>query len=476
MKIFESVLLQMTILGLNFLFFITTGAIAQAIPEELGRDDRIGVCTHFAQNWSVKEIMPLIAKSGASWIRDEIFWAGLEPTPGNYQIPSKSKGWIKAARNAGLKIDLILVYGNPGYADHYDTAAYAKAAGWLAREVANDVQAIEILNEPQNFGFRDAYGGWWNGNEPNGSVSPYLQKYVLILNTAAKEIKLSNPQMTVIGLGTPPPASFRMIALGLAPQVDGLTDHPYGGRLPEIVPYAATPDLLRRDGIATADTNGTFASQVSMFREQARKWGATEKLWHTEWGYSTVHARLDKHQPGLSEETQAVYILRRILESDAIGVEHTFIYDFKDDGTDPHSDYENFGLVKFNCAPKPSYSAVQRVTALLGEMPMVISDKQASIETDSSVTQDGLGYRCYTFSNPYEQRTVVAFWEAKRWEAGAKASNARVTLPLAHQPRHVFVYDLLSGNQTEIPCARSEDSRLSISVSISGAPQLLIIH
>ena len=100
--------------------------------------------------------MPLIARSGAGWIRDDIRTGlSLEPTPGNYQIPLKTKTWIHAARQAGLKIDLILAYGNPAYADHYDTAAYAKAAGWLARELANDVQAIEILNEPNNFGFRD---------------------------------------------------------------------------------------------------------------------------------------------------------------------------------------------------------------------------------------------------------------------------------------------------------------------------------
>ena len=86
--------------------------------------------------------------------------------------------WIHAARRAGLKIDFILAYGNPAYPDHYDTAAYAKAAGWLARELASDVQAIEILNEPNNFGFRTTYGGAWNGNEPNDAVSPYVRKYV----------------------------------------------------------------------------------------------------------------------------------------------------------------------------------------------------------------------------------------------------------------------------------------------------------
>jgi hypothetical protein len=364
--------------------------------EETTRDDRIGVCTHFSQNWSTELTMPLIAKSGAGWIRDDFGWAGMEPTPGNYRIPGKAKAWIQAARAAGLKIDLILAYGNPAYPDHYDSAAYAKAAGWLARELANDVQAIEILNEPNNFGFRDAYGGQWNGNERNGSVSPYLQKYVQILNAAAKEIKLANPNMTVIGLGTPPPASFRMIALGLAPQVDGLTDHPYGKEMPEVVPYANNPYFLLRDGIATADGNGTFASQVAMFRTQANKYNAPQNLWHTEWGYATERSKSNK--PAMSEETQAVYILRRLLESEAIGVEHTFVYDFKDDGADPYSHEQNFGLIHNDLSAKPAYFALQRLTTVLAGMSAAPATKQPAIAVDPAVKQDRLGNRCYAFS------------------------------------------------------------------------------
>ena len=473
-KRFESIanLLPVSVIGVSCLFVITTCVRAQAAPKSLGRDDRIGVCTHFDQNWSVEQVMPRIAKSGAGWIRDDFGWAGMEPTPGNYHIPVKAKAWIQAARRAGLKIDLILAYGNPAYADHYDTAAYAKAAGWLARELANDVQAIEILNEPNNFGFRDTYGGQWNGNERNGSVSPYLQKYVQILNAAAKEIKFANPHMTVIGLGAPAPASFRMIALGLAPQVDGLTDHPYSTQLPELVPYAGTPYFLQRDGIVTADANGTLASQVSMFREQARKWGATEKLWHTEWGYSTVRQKSGKS--GISEETQAVYILRRLLESEASGVEHTFIYDFKDDGVDPYSNEQNFGLVHNNLSAKPAYLALQRLTGFLAGMGTASPAEQASIENDPAAKQEGLGPRCHTFSSSDEQRTVVAFWEAKPWDPNATTANAVITLPLAHEPRNVFLYDLLSGNQIEIPWKRLEDNRISIRVSISGAPKLVI--
>jgi hypothetical protein len=471
---------------------IFSASVKAPAGQETARDDRVGVCVHFSQNWSVDQIMPLIAKSGVGWIRDDLHWRDLEPTLGDYQIPAKTRAWIQAARRMGLKIVLVLAYGNPAYGDQYDTAAYAKAAGWLARELANDVQAIEILNEPNNFGFRDMYGGAWNGKEPDGSVTPYLQKYVEILNAAAKEIKSANPNMTVIGLGTPAPASFRMIALGLAPQVDGLTDHPYGGKLPELVPYADTPSFIKRDGIPTADSDGTFASQVSMFRAQARKWNATEKLWDTEWGYPTVRAKAGK--AGMSEETQAVYILRRLLESHAAGVEHTFVYEFKDEGTNPYSDGDNFGLVNNDRSAKQSYLVLQRITGILAGMETAPSARQASIDTGAQ--QQGLGYRCRTFVNPDEQRTIIAFWAAKPWDPNESATSAVVSLPLDRESPQVSLYNPLTGNRTEISGKLSEDvsddagpisqtnnstrpksdHRFSVTVSITAAPQLLMIR
>ncbi|MBV8097850.1 MAG: hypothetical protein JOZ31_01700 [Verrucomicrobia bacterium] len=447
--------------------------------DETIRDDRVGVCTHFSQNWSPELVIPLIAKSGVGWIRDDFNWSSLEPTPGNYHIPAETKSWIQAARTAGLKIDLILAYGNGAYADHYDTAAYAKAAGWLAHELANEVQAIEVLNEPNNFGFRDTYGGQWNGNERNGSVSPYLQKYVQILNAAAKEIKSTDAKMMVIGLGAPPPASFRMIALGLVPQVDGLTDHPYGRDIPEVVPYANNPYYLLRDGIATADGNGTFASQVSMFRAQAKKYGATEKLWDTEWGYSTERSK--SGAPVMSEETQAVYILRRLLESEATGVEHTFAYDFKDDGADAYSHEQNFGLIHNDLSAKPAYFALQRVTKALAGMSPAARAKQATLEVDPAVKAGQLGSRCYTSSSSDGATTVVAFWDVKQLDPNAKPTNATIAVPVTGEARHVFLYDLLSDNQTEISDKVSQnvsnrDRRISVPVSLSAVPQLLIVR
>jgi hypothetical protein len=158
----------------------------------------------------------------------------------------------------------------------------------------------------------------------------------------------------------------------------------------------------------------------------------------------------------MSEETQAVYILRRLLESEAAGVEHTFIYDFKDDGVDPYSNEQNFGLVHNNLSPKQSYLALQRLTGLIAGIGTAPPAKQASIENDPAVKQEGLGYRCHTFSSSDEQTILVAFWEVKPWDPNATTTSAVITLPLTREPSHIFLYNLLTGSQTEISGKWSE--------------------
>ena len=93
------------------------------------RDDRLGVCTHFAQNWNPASVVPLIAGTGAAWIRDEIYWSDLEPTKGNYVFPVKTANWLNIAAQYGLKVVICFNYGNSLYTDHYDPVAYANCAG-----------------------------------------------------------------------------------------------------------------------------------------------------------------------------------------------------------------------------------------------------------------------------------------------------------------------------------------------------------
>ncbi|MEJ7607354.1 MAG: hypothetical protein WKF37_14085, partial [Bryobacteraceae bacterium] len=336
-------------------------------PEPVVRDSRFGVATHFGQGWDPETLMPMVAKSGLGWIRDGVPWQSIEKKKGRYELPAGTDKWIRIAREHGLRIILVLAYGNSLYEDKFDAGAYSRAAAWLARELDGRIDAIEVLNEPENYGLRKFYGGRWNGWELKQSVSPWVPKYVTLLNKAADAIKAANPRMNVIGLGSAPPVGFRELEMGIHPSVDGIVFHPYSRREPEYVPYAATPTNLARDGIATADVQGSFASQIAMFRQRAKQYKATDRLWLTEWGHSTYQPDNNRKRMkvAVTAEQQAAYISRRLVESLGLDVTVSIIYDLRDDCADPSRSLCNFGLLKMNGEPKPSYFAVQRVCEAL---------------------------------------------------------------------------------------------------------------
>jgi len=116
--------------------------------------------------------------------------AEVEAVQGQYALPQSFINWVTIAGQNGLKGDLCLAYWNSLYADPYDVTAFTNAVAWLAPQLKAypAVQAIEILNEPNNAFFQVEGSSW-------------KQKYVALLNSAYTAIKTSDPQMTVIGLG-----------------------------------------------------------------------------------------------------------------------------------------------------------------------------------------------------------------------------------------------------------------------------------
>src|SRR5437879_3599764 len=87
------------------------GAMAHARTKPADRvagDARMGACTHFAQGWDYQKLMPLIAKSGLGWIRDDLGWESVEREKGVYQIPAKTLAWVRAAHAHRLRLLVIL--------------------------------------------------------------------------------------------------------------------------------------------------------------------------------------------------------------------------------------------------------------------------------------------------------------------------------------------------------------------------------
>jgi hypothetical protein len=77
-----------------------------------------------------------------------------------------------------------------------------------------------------------------------------------------------------------------------------------------------------------------------------------------EWGYAS-------HTKGVTQETQAAYLVRQQLANLLAGVPISIWYDWKNDGQDPAEGEHNFGTVTFDLEPKPAYRAAQTLTSQL---------------------------------------------------------------------------------------------------------------
>jgi hypothetical protein len=372
---------------------------------------------------------------------------------------------------------LLLGYGNKIYADPFSPPAYARAAAFLARHLADRVDAIEVLNEPNNPDFGPTYGGKWNGKEDDGSVSPYVRAYAKVLAATVAAVKKANPRMLVVGYGAPAPATFRMIALGPPPLLDGITDHPYSGdrKLPEFIPYAATPDLLQRDGIATADGQGTYRSQCALFRVQEAKYGLHAALWNTEWGYSTALPPNEKENEVVSPGEQAVYVLRRLLEARALGV-MSFYYLFRDDGGDIHKAWQNLGLVDINLKPKPAFYAFQRFAHDFADLEGDGTADGFSIFTVPALSNDT---RCYAFHDAKKQDQWVACWSVEPAPSGEDINNpgpshsTKLLVPASCTAKHAEKVDFLTGNRDPLSFADEGAGVRSINVLLNGEPSVI---
>ena len=301
----------------------------------------MGVCTHFAQGWDHQKIMPLIEKSGFGWIRDDLGWESIEKKKGEYQVPERTLAWIRAAHAHHIRVLLILNGSNRLYADPYDAQAFGKWGAWVANELKSDVDALEILNEPNNFGFSKHYGGQHEGE----GDSPWIAKYVTLMNTTADAITAPNPAMPVVGFGAGAPATYKELKIGTSSSVDAIADHPYSNQsVPELVPGSAS-EQLKKFGFSTTDERGSFASLINGFRNESEKNRGPKNIWLTEWGFSTYEPFTDGQFGGFTESAQAKYILRRFVEGFGLGVNVSCLYEFRD-GRNPHDAEERWGVVR----------------------------------------------------------------------------------------------------------------------------------
>jgi hypothetical protein len=382
-------------------------APARSARPRLG--DTVAVNTHYGGvRGAVDEVaLARLAAAGVARIRNDLDWAGIERTPGVYDF-SAIDPLVEAAERAGLRLLLILDYGNALYGppgavvDATGRAAFAAFAAAAAARYAGRGIIWEVWNEPNVAQF-------WNGP---GGIRPDPLAYAALVAAAAPAIRAADPDATILGgavfIGLPAVIAAlggvggidflrAIIGAGVLEHVDGLSIHAYRAEAPE-----------------------TLAADVATIRAAMGRRARRRLLWVSEWGYSTYDSTAPptglNFLPAVSEARQASWDARMLLSDFALGVVGTVIYQDRDPvPADPGNIEAHWGLMHGDLTPKPSYDALAALGTIVGHARFV---RRLRLPAG----QHGLVFR------RRDRTRVVALWaEAPAtWELRARGRGTAV--------------------------------------------------
>ena len=313
-----------------------TSLRAQPAPEtapavEPDFTDRVGVMTHFAQNWGLG-VLARVSEAGVRHVRDELYWESVEPEPGRFVFPPRYDAYMGALRQRDIRPLIALTFGNPHYdgglTPHTEAGfeAYARYCVAVLRHYGDQLRAVEIWNE-------------YNGSFAKGPATEDRPgTYLKMLRAAYTAIKRERPDVIVLGgatSGLPMPFFERLFAEGGLQFMDAVSIHPYQTR--------ETPEGLDK--------------RIDSLQELiARHNGDREKpVWVTEIGWPT-HVSQAPGDLAISEHDQAAFLVRAYALLLSTGVERVYWYLLRD-----YNQFATMGLVRQNpdFSPKPAHTALQ---------------------------------------------------------------------------------------------------------------------
>jgi len=441
---------------------------------------KFGTCVHFSyapkpegafKGWYPKDLLlDEISKCGFKYIREGL---GVDKLPdGGWKIRDTDFETLRKAKERD--IDQIVVIDMRATESIPDFLSRVRAVVEQSRDY---VKVYELGNEPNNFGqWRQTYqhngkDGNWNGWESDGTVSEWVKKHVEYTNAAADLIKAIAPEKTVIGLGSCAPTNFHALNVGLSKNLDGVVEHPYSFSLPpEKVPFGKR--LVKRDGIAVGDDEHTFRGLVESYHAWFEKTGTPRSLWVTEFGFTTFEmsdAKVKGLYVGFSEQAQALYLLRRFVESLALPVALSCQYDFLDDyASNPATDEANFGILRGDYSRKPAYYVLQRMNSLLsgaepdsGLKVKITKDAlhrsmvrgELVKDWDDASIDAANGIRAYAFRNsaaPNER--MVALWSMQPFSGEFNSRPVSFEIDgLGEFTQPPVAIDMISGASYDLP-------------------------
>ena len=445
-----------------------------------------GVVTHFvstSRGWHVDQLIEPMRQMGVSYVRDEIKWAYIEKTKGEYRIPKKISRWVKPVLGAGIDIIALLDYGNKLYDNPLDPIAFSKYASFIAQSYKGKIHVFEIWNEPHNFLFRKQYGGSWNGK----GDCLWLAKFAELTDAASRAIRKVNPDAIIIG-GTDNPASTAHLVNQYGNrlrELDGLTIHPYAYRLPPEITAWGGPKITKRDGVAVADDDHSYGSLLEhIMNRYASKLQKARSLWLTEVGYTTYNQYYKpKMYYGFTRQTQAAYLVRLVIQSLAKKVAAVTIYDLKDDGKNIFDAEHNFGLLDWHSNPKPSGKAFMRLATYLGggheiidappaKLEPILNQPSAIIAWEPKPVVKVSDVKCQWFKT--KQGLLTILWKAGRYHVEVNLPFVRFIWPGYIGRMKFEAVDVITGQTTTFGGTRKDGTLTTDNLQLSSNPQLIL--
>ncbi len=324
----------------------SAGAAAQA---EMPYGEKFGVN---AAHLKIKDIsivereLAAMHEAGIGWVRFDFDWIFVEPSRGVWDFSVYDQA---VALASSYDIDILgLLASCPQWANgengwNYPPTDMEAWRGYVRRVVSlykGKVAAWEIWNEENIHAF-------W---QPN----PDYAAYVELLRNASEEIRAADPAAKVVmgGVaGLDPDYLNNCLGAGAADYVDAIAIHPY-------------PETLFLFNYMPQESRCRYI--VDWVRNTLLPQHTTKpiELWITEVGWTTSTLS----PPGVSEDTQADYMLRTLINYAGMeGADRVFYYDMWDEAAWAFDPMSNFGLLRYDFTPRDSYRFYRTMQAVLGD-------------------------------------------------------------------------------------------------------------
>jgi len=284
-----------------------------------------------------------IAAARFAFVRLDFPWADIERQKGVYDF-SGNEALVRAFAQQGIRSLIILAYGNP----LYDNSSAPFHVGPNTGEVRQAFAHFAAAAAAKFKGQKIVWEIWNEPNNPNfWQPDPNVDAYVELGKAATEAMRHADAHATIIA---PAVATFpqqfpdawkfleRSFALGLLELTDAVSIHPYRNQPPE----TAASDYQR------------LRTLISRYAPPGKN---TIPIVSSEWGYPV----LDR----LPQAYQAAFFVREFLTNVINGVPLSIWYDWHDDGPDPQTLQDNFGIVTWDNQPKIAYLAAQTLTKQL---------------------------------------------------------------------------------------------------------------